>query len=218
MMPTMDPVFERLRESRVVAVVMIEDEADAVPLARTLLAGGITAMELALRTDGALGSLGQIAAEVPEMMVGAGTILEEEQVSAAQDAGASFGVAPGTNVKILAAAQDAGFPFAPGIATPTDIESALGFGCRVLKFFPAEGMGGLEYLTSIAAPYRHLGLSYIPLGGVNERNLQSYTSSPDILAVGGSWLAPRSLLEAGDWGGIESLARRAVGLAGGGRD
>ncbi len=217
-MSSMDPVFERLRESRVVAVVMIEDEADAVPLARALLTGGITAMELALRTDGALGSLKQIATEVPEMMVGAGTILEEEQVAAAQDAGASFGVAPGTNVKILEAAKDAGFPFAPGIATPTDIESALGFGCRVLKFFPAEGMGGLEYLTSIAAPYRHLGLSYIPLGGVHEGNLQSYTSSPDILAVGGSWLAPRSLLEAGDWSGIESLARRAVGLARGGGD
>jgi len=211
----MDPVFERLRESRVVAVVMIENEVEAVPLARALLAGGITAMELALRNDVALGSLKQIATEVPEMMVGAGTILEKEQVLAAQDAGASFGVAPGTNVKILAAANDAELPFAPGIATPTDIESALGFGCRVLKFFPAEGMGGLEYLTSIAAPYRHLGLSYIPLGGVNEGNLQSYNSSPDILAVGGSWLAPKPLLDAGDWSGIEALARRAVALVGG---
>ncbi len=216
MISTMDPVFERLRESRVVAVVMIEDEADAVPLARALLAGGITAMELALRTDVALGSLKKIATEVPEIMVGAGTLLEKEQVAAAQDAGASCGVAPGTNVRILEAAEDTGLPFAPGIATPTDIESALGFGCRVLKFFPAEGMGGLDYLTSIAAPYRHLGLSYIPLGGVDEGNLQAYTSSPDVLAVGGSWLAPRSLLEAGDWAGIEALARRAAVLAGGG--
>jgi len=215
MIPAMDPVFERLRESRLVAVVMIEDEADAVPLARALLAGGVTAMELALRTDVALEGLKQIVTEVPEMMAGAGTILKEEQVSAARDAGAAFGVAPGTNARILAAAKDAGFPFAPGIATPTDIELALEFGCRVLKFFPAEGMGGLKYLTSIAAPYRHLGLRYIPLGGVHEGNLTSYTASPDILAVGGSWLAPRPLLDTGDWGEIESLARRAVALVGG---
>ena len=212
MMARMHPVFERLGESRLAAVVMIENEEHAVPLARALLAGGVTAMELTLRTDVALESLKQIGIEVPEMMVGAGTVLREEQVSAVRDAGAAFGVGPGTNRRILAAAKDAGFPFAPGIATPTDIELALEFGCRVLKFFPAEGMGGLKYLTSIAIPYRQLGLRYIPLGGVHEGNLASYTTSPDILAVGGSWLAPRPLLDTGDWKGIESLARRAVAL------
>ena len=214
MMSSMDPVFQRLGERRLAAVVMIGESSQAVPLARALLAGGISAMELTLRTDAALEGLKRIVAEVPEMMVGAGTILTEAQVVEVMKAGAAFGVAPGTNARILEASREAGLPFAPGIATPSDIETALEFGCRLLKFFPAEAMGGLEYLEGIAAPYRHLGLRYLPLGGVHEGNLQSYLSSPDILAVGGSWLAPRTLLESGDWSGIESLSRRTVGLLG----
>ena len=212
MMPGMHPVFERLEASRLAAVVMIDREEYAVPLARALLAGGVSAMELTLRSEAALGGLRQVVAEVPEMLVGAGTILTEAQMGEVVEAGAAFGVAPGTNRRMLAACREAGFPFAPGIATPSDIETALEFGCRLLKFFPAEGMGGLEYLEGIAAPYRHLGLRYLPLGGVNEGNLRSYASAPDILAVGGSWLAPRPLLESGNWSGIESLARRASGL------
>ena len=214
MMNTMDPVFQSLGERRLAAVVTIGDSSQAVTLARALLAGGVSAMELTLRTDAALQGLQRIVEEVPEMMVGAGTILTEAQVGEVMEAGAAFGVAPGTNARILQASKEAGLPFAPGIATPSDIETALEFGCRVLKFFPAEGMGGLEYLEGIAAPYRHLGLRYLPLGGVNEGNLFSYTSSPDILAVGGSWLAPHSLLESGEWSAVESLARRAVGLLG----
>ena len=212
MIPGMHPVFERLEASRLAAVVMIDREEHAVPLARALLAGGVSAMELTLRSEAALGGLRQVVAEVPEMLVGAGTILTEAQMGEVVEAGAAFGVAPGTNRRMLAACMEAGFPFAPGIATPSDIETALEFGCRLLKFFPAEGMGGLEYLEGIAAPYRHLGLRYLPLGGVNEGNLRSYASAPDILAVGGSWLAPRTLLESGNWNGIESLARRASGL------
>ena len=200
MMPGMHPVFERLEASRLAAVVMIDREEHAVPLARALLAGGVSAMELTLRSEAALGGLRQVVAEVPEMLVGAGTILTEAQMDEVVEAGAAFGVAPGTNRRMLAACREAGFPFAPGIATPSDIETALEFGCRLLKFFPAEGMGGLEYLEGIAAPYRHLGLRYLPLGGVNEGNLRSYASAPDIL------------LESGNWSGIESLARRASGL------
>ncbi len=215
MMDRMHPVFERLGESRVVAVVMIEDEEHAVPLARALLAGGVSAMELTLRSDGALEGMKRIGSEVPEMILGAGTVLHEDQVPAVRAAGAVFGVAPGTNPRVLAAAQEIGLPFAPGIATPSDIELALESGCDVLKFFPAEGMGGLEYLASIASPYRHLGLRYIPLGGVHEGNLTAYATSPDILAVGGSWLAPKALLNAGDWSGVEALARRAAELVGG---
>ena len=210
----MHPVFERLQASRLAAVVMIEREEHAVPLARALVAGGVSAMELTLRSEAALGGLQRVVAEVPDMLVGAGTVVTEAQVDEVMDAGAAFAVAPGTNPRILEASREAGLPFAPGIATPSDIETALEFDCRLLKFFPAEGMGGLEYLEGIAAPYRHLGLRYLPLGGINEGNLRSYASSPDVLAVGGSWLAPRTLLEAGDWSGIESLARRAVGLLG----
>lgn len=208
----MHPVFRRLGECGLVAVVMIDSSAHAVPLARALLAGGVSAMELTLRSETALESLRRIVAEVPGMMVGAGTILSKEQVGEVLAAGADFGVAPGTNKKVLQAARDQGLPFAPGVATPSDIESALDFDCRVLKFFPAEAMGGLQYLGNVASPYRHLGLRYIPLGGVDPGNLASYTSSPDVLAVGGSWLAPRNLVEKEDWAGIEQLARHAAGL------
>ena len=206
------PVFQRLGECGVVSVVMIDSPSHAVPLARALLAGGISAMELTLRSDRALKCLRRIAAEVQGMIVGAGTILSEEQVGEVLEAGAAFGVAPGTNKNVLQAARDQGLPFAPGIATPSDIELALDFDCRVLKFFPAEAMGGLGYLGNVASPYRHLGARYIPLGGVGPDNLVSYISSPDVLAVGGSWLAPRDLVEKEDWGAIEQLARQAVEL------
>lgn len=206
------PVFQQVGECRLVAVVMIDSPGDAVALAKALLAGGIRAMELTLRTETAVEGLRRIAAEVPGMIVGAGTVLFEHQVLEVLDAGAAFGVAPGTNGKILQAARDGGLPFAPGIACPSDIDLALEFGCKVLKFFPAEASGGLQYLSSIASPYRHLGLRYIPLGGINEENFPFYASSPDVLAVGGSWLAPRELVNKRDWGGIQQLARQAAEL------
>ena len=169
-------------------------------------------MELTLRSAGALECLRRIVEEVPGMLAGAGTILSVSQVEEVLAAGAAFGVAPGTNINVLRAARDEGLPFAPGVATPSDIELALDFDCRVLKFFPAEAIGGLRYLKNIAVPYRHLGVRYIPLGGVSPENLISYSSSPDVLAVGGSWLAPRVLVENGDWAAIEQLARQAVEL------
>lgn len=205
----MDPVFEKLEQTAVVAVVMIDDERKAVPLARALVAGGITAMELTLRTEAALRSIKEIVKEVPEMLVGAGTVLTPDQVKEVQNAGAGFAVAPGTNKRVIEAARAADIPFAPGIATPSDIENALALDCRVLKLFPANGMGGLPYLKNIAAPYRHLGLRYIPLGGVTEGNLAEYVRDPDVLAVGGSWLAPPSLLAHEDWKAIEALAASA---------
>ena len=206
------PVFQRIGEYGLVSVVMIDSPSHAVPLARALLAGGISAMELTLRSGTAVECLRRITAEVQGMIVGAGTVLSEEQVGEVLDAGASFGVAPGTNKKVLQAARDQGLPFAPGIAIPSDIELALDCDCRVLKFFPAEAVGGLRYLENVASPYRHLGVRYIPLGGVGPDNLFSYISSPDVLAVGGSWLAPRDLVEKEDWGAIEKLAREAVEL------
>ncbi len=209
------PVFRRLGECGIASVVTIDSPAHAVPLARALLAGGVSAMELTLRSAGAIECLRRIVEEVPGMLAGAGTILSEEQVCEVLEAGAAFGVAPGTNKNVLQAARDQGLPFAPGIATPSDIELALDFDCRVLKFFPAGATGGLRYLGNIAAPYRHLGLRYIPLGGVSPENLISYSSSPDVLAVGGSWLAPRSAVENGDWAAIEQLARQAVELVNG---
>ena len=170
-------------------------------------------IELTLRTDVALDAIREIKAGVPGMTVGAGTLIFPEQVQAVVDAGADFGVAPGFLLSVAEAAVDAGLPFAPGIAVPSDVEGALSIGFRVLKFYPAEPMGGLRYLTAMSAPYAHLGLRFVPLGGVNMLNLESYLSSPLVGAVGGSWIASRELINAADWRQIETNAREATALA-----
>ncbi len=211
----MNPAFEselarRVEASGVVAVLIIDRVEDAVPLAKALLAGGIRAMELTLRTPVALDALREVTREVPEMLAGVGTILTTAQVAEVVEAGAAFGVAPGVNPRVLAAAREAGLSFAPGIATPTDIEIAVENHCRILKFFPCEGMGGLPYLKSIAAPYAHLGLKYIPLGGLNAQNMTTYLSDPLIAALGGSWLAPKELVKAADWAALTKIAQDAA--------
>lgn len=204
-----DEMLEKLRNTGVIAVLVIDREEDAVPLARALIAGGIDIMELTLRTPAALGALSRIKREVPEMTCGIGTILTTEQIDQVADAGAAFGVAPGLNPRIIARAKEKGLPFAPGVATPSDIEAALEFGCRLLKFFPAETSGGIPHLKSMSGPYKHLGLQFIPLGGVNLNNLKTYLEFPDVIAVGGSWLAKREVINAHQWDAIESNARDA---------
>ena len=204
------PAAQRIVSRGVVAVLMIDRVEDAVPVARALLEGGVDVMELTLRTPAAMDSLRAVKAEVPEMLAGVGTILTPAQADEVAAAGADFGVAPGMNPRVLQAAQDAGLPFAPGIMTPSDIEAAVEFGCEVLKFFPASSSGGLNHLSNIAAPYQHLGLKYIPLGGINQENMGDYLSSPHIGAIGGSWLASKALIAAGDWSGITGNAEAAV--------
>jgi 2-dehydro-3-deoxyphosphogluconate aldolase/(4S)-4-hydroxy-2-oxoglutarate aldolase len=205
-------VFGKLQKSAVIAVLILDRVEDAVPLAEALLAGGVDAMELTLRTPAALGALREITAKVPGMLAGIGTILTPDQVKEVVDAGAAFGVAPGMNPRIVEAALSAGLPFAPGICTPSDIERALEFDRKFLKFFPAEPSGGLKYLESIAAPYAHLGLRYIPLGGVNPANCQAWLSHPLVGGIGGSWLAPKPLIEAGNWKAIRDAAAQAIAI------
>lgn len=212
--PLFDPALaDKIAEAGIVAVLVIDDAGDAVPLARTLLEGGVGVMELTLRTPAALDALRHIRREVPEMVAGIGTILDLEQLDAARKAGAAFGVSPGCNPRLLAAAREAGFSFGPGIATPSDIECAVEHGCRLLKFFPAEQLGGLPYLRAMAAPYAHLGLRYVPLGGLTAKNAGDYLNDPLIAAIGGSWIAPREGVKAKDWRAIAASARSARGLA-----
>ncbi len=211
---TIQPLFPedlaaRVRDAGIIAVLVVDRVDDAVPLASALFKGGVTVMELTLRTPVALDALRAIRAEVPEMLAGVGTILTPEQLAAAREAGAAFGVSPGVNPRVLSAAREAAFPFAPGVATPSDIETALEHGCRLLKFFPCEPSGGLPYLRAIAAPYAHLGLRYIPLGGVNAANMGDYLKDPLISALGGSWLAPKETVAKGDWAAITTLASEA---------
>ncbi len=201
---------ERITDCGVIAVLVIEDPAQAVQLAESLLAGGVRAMELTLRTPAALDCLRAITAAVPEMLAGAGTVIVPDQIAQVQNAGAAFAVSPGTNPMVIQAAATAGLPFAPGVMTPTDIDLAIQCGCRSLKFFPAVPAGGLSMLASLQAPYAHLNVGYIPLGGISEDNLEQWLRHPAVPAVGGSWLAPRPLIEAGNWTEITRIAGRAA--------
>lgn len=196
-------------KNRLLAVLVIDSLEAAIPVAEALLAGGVRSMELTLRTPVALEAVSKICSELPEMTMGVGTILTTDQVDRARDAGADFGVSPGTNPEILRHAANIGFPFGPGVMTPTDIDTAVNEGSRLLKFFPAESSGGLKHLGNIAAPFRHFGLKFVPLGGVSLSNLEEYLASDWVGAVGGSWLAPPELIREGNWKQIEENAREA---------
>lgn len=196
----------QLAASRAIATVTVENVDDAKPLAEALLAGGIKAVEITMRTPAALQVMQLIAENYSEMLVMAGTVITPTQVRQVQDAGASCAVAPGMNARVVQAALDAQLPFAPGIATPSEIEHALEFGCDILKLFPAEPMGGLAYLKNMQAPYAHLGLQFIPLGGLTADNTEDYLKEDIILAVGGSCIASASAIREGDWAGITQRA------------
>lgn len=208
-------IFSSLERSGIVAVLIIDKAEDAVPVAEALMAGGVDAMELTLRTPAAIGALVEIRAKVPQMLAGIGTILTTDQVAQVVDCGAAFGVAPGMNPRVVEAAIAADLPFAPGICTPSDIERALEYDRKLLKFFPAEPCGGLKYLEAIAAPYQHLGVRYVPLGGVNEANCGTWMSNRHVGSIGGSWLASKEMIAAKDWAGITGLAARAIAIRNG---
>jgi 2-dehydro-3-deoxyphosphogluconate aldolase/(4S)-4-hydroxy-2-oxoglutarate aldolase len=209
-----DSISKRIESTGIVAVLVIDREEDGPELAKALLEGGVDIMELTLRTPAAIGALRRIRAEVPDMLAGAGTVLTPAQVEEVKNAGAEFAVSPGVNPRVMQAAKEAGLPFAPGISTPSDIEQALEFDCRLLKFFPAEASGGLARLKAMSAPYQHLGVRFVPLGGVSEKNMSAYLADPLIAALGGSWLAPREAIMEKRWSDITGLARQATTLIG----
>jgi len=202
-------VLERVVKSGIAAVLVIDELDAAVPVAEALIEGGITAIELALRTPQGLDAIAAIKREIPEMVVIAGTVLTPDQIGQAKDAGADLAVAPGLNPRVIEAAHDLGMLFMPGICTPSDIEKAVEMGCRLLKFFPAEPSGGVKYLKSVSAPYNHLDLHYMPLGGLSESNFMSYFSLPSVFAIGGSWIATRDLIAKRDWSEIQRRAHNA---------
>jgi len=208
-----DLLAEKIGKARIIATLTVDDPARAEPLAQALIEGGISAIELTLRTEKALEAMRVIARKFPAMIVGAGTVITPDQVKAVQDAGAIFAVAPGFNPMVVKAADDLGLPFAPGVMTPSDIEGAIALGCKILKFYHAEVIGGLKAMKAIAVPYEYLGLRFIPLGGIDQENLAEWSSDPLVLAVGGSWIAPRSLIANGDWNAITARASAAMAVA-----
>ena len=202
-------MLDRMKRSGVIAVIVVDQVEHIVPLARALVACGIDAIELTLRTPAAIEALQLVRREVPEILAGVGTVLTTDQIEAVVEAGAEFAVSPGFNPRVVTRAKELGLPFAPGVVTPTDIEAAIELGCRELKFFPAEPSGGIKYLRSMFAPYAHLGLQFIPLGGVSADNMAAYLYDDAVLAVGGSWIAPRKLIQTANWSAVIDNATEA---------
>ncbi|MBO7653634.1 MAG: bifunctional 4-hydroxy-2-oxoglutarate aldolase/2-dehydro-3-deoxy-phosphogluconate aldolase [Kiritimatiellae bacterium] len=206
-------VAEQFAAFGVVPVVEIKDEAWALPLADALIAGGLPVAEITFRTAAAEGVIRTLARERPQLLIGAGTVLTAENLERALAAGAKFAVAPGLNPEIVRAAQAAGLPFLPGVATPSDIERGLSLGCRLLKFFPAEALGGVKLLKAFSGPYRHMGVRFMPTGGINPDNLRDYLRIPVVAAAGGTWIARAEDMEAGNWDAIADRCRAACRLA-----
>ena len=193
----------------VIPVLVINDTSKAAPLATALVAGGLPVLEVTLRTPGALDAITAMA-EVPGGVVGAGTLLTPEDVKAAKRAGATFGVSPGATDRLLDACADEGLPLLPGAATATEVMALLERGYVVQKFFPAEASGGAPALAAIGAPIPQV--TFCPTGGIGPGNVDDYLKLANVACVGGSWVAPKDLVESGDWAGIEALARAASQL------
>ena len=200
-------VLKRLAQSGVVPVVVLEDAKDAVPTAKAMIAGGIDVMEITFRTAAAADSIKAVAQECPDMVVGAGTVINLEQCKLAVECGAKFIVSPGYDEETVAWCCDNGIPVTPGCVTPTEIMMALKHGLKVLKFFPANVYGGLSAIKSLAGPFG--GVKFIPTGGVNAQNLAEFISSPYIHAVGGSWICPKADIAAGNFDKITALCKEA---------
>ena len=206
----MNPILEQIQKIGVVPVIAIDDANLAPDLARALLAGGLPLAEVTLRTEAGEQAIRRIADEIPEVLVGAGTVLTAEQARRAQEAGAKFVVSPGFNPEVVAWCVANNMSVVPGCATPSDMERALGFGLECVKFFPAEQAGGLAYLKAVSAPYPQL--HFIPTGGISPKNLREYLNFGKILACGGSWMCPKELINAGEWDKITRLCKEAAAI------
>ncbi len=192
-------LFQDLFQYAVIPVIAIEDEAAALPLADALIEGGLPVAEITFRTDAAADVISALSRDRPELLLGAGTILSIDNLKSAIDAGAGFGVSPGLNPSIVKKAQNLGFPFVPGVVTPSDIENALGLNATLLKFFPAEASGGAKMLKALSAPYAHTGVKFVPTGGVTLENMESYLANPAVVMLGGTWIAGKALIAAEKW-------------------
>ncbi len=201
-----------LGSAGIIPVIVIEDIAKAVPLANALVKGGLPVLEVTFRTACAAEAIAKIKAEVPGATLIAGTVLKMEQLVAAKAAGAEACVAPGFDPEIVKAANRLGMPFCPGVATASELSQALGLGCTMVKFFPAESAGGVKYIKDLLGAFRWTGVKFMPTGGVKPANAADYLSVPEIVCCGGTWIAPKDAVAAGDWARIEALAAEAAAL------
>lgn len=204
----MNPILEQICRIGIIPVIAIDDAKKAVPLARSLVEGGLPAAEVTFRTCAAEEAMRAIAAEVPEMLLGAGTVLNHEQVDRALAAGAKFIVSPGFNPDTVRYVKAKGGLILPGTATPGEMEQAMAFGLEAVKFFPAEQNGGVAKLKAIAGPYK--ALKWMPTGGVSAKNLMDYLSFDQVVACGGTWMVKKDLIQQENWAEITRLSREAV--------
>jgi 2-dehydro-3-deoxyphosphogluconate aldolase/(4S)-4-hydroxy-2-oxoglutarate aldolase len=200
-------VPQTLERDRLLPVVVLDDVAAAVPLGHAIRAGGLSSIEITLRTPAALEAIAALARE-GDVLVGAGTVLTRDQAERAIDAGARFIVSPGVSATVVSYCLEAGVPVFPGVATPTEIQAALELGVNVVKFFPADILGGLSAIKALAGPFS--AVRFVPTGGVTPDNLSGYLRHPSVLAVGGSWMVTRTSITAADWGAITALVSAAV--------
>jgi len=193
----------------VIPVVVIHSAENAEPLAEALCEGGMRVVEITFRTDAAAEAISRIVRRFPEVLVGAGTVVTRDQAAKAIDAGARFGLAPGTDTETIRFFNDFGVPFIPGVATPSDIQTAIRAGCHYLKFFPAEPLGGIAMLKALSAPYANQGIQFCPTGGISIENMNKYLELPSVFAVGGSWIAPAKDIREKNWKIITENAKTA---------
>ncbi|UGA46210.1 bifunctional 4-hydroxy-2-oxoglutarate aldolase/2-dehydro-3-deoxy-phosphogluconate aldolase [Bradyrhizobium quebecense] len=203
-----DRIAELIRQATVIPVLTIERLQDAVPLAKALVAGGVRTLEVTLRTPVAVDAAKAIIAEVPDAVVGIGTILNADDLARAEVLGATFGISPGATPELLKAVAASRLPFAPGIATASELMQALAHGFDVVKFFPAEQAGGIKALRALAGPFPNVRVC--PTGGIGEANAATWLAEPNVLAVGGSWLCPAADIRAGNWAGITAMCAKAM--------
>ena len=201
-------MLEKLSLAGIVPVIKVEDAADAVPLCKALADGGLPVAEITFRSDAAEEAIRRVHEELPEVILGAGTVLTKDQVDRAVNAGATYIVSPGLNPEIVKYCQEKNVPIVPGCGNPSDIEVALSLGLKTVKFFPAEPLGGLKLIKAMAAPYG--AVTFLPTGGVNENNLNDYLAFNKVIACGGSWMVPADAVANKDWKRIEDLTRSAV--------
>lgn len=202
---------ELLEKVPVIPVVVIEDAADAVPVAKALVEGGLPVIEVTMRTAAAADAISAIAAEVPDAVIGAGTVLSGEQARTIVAAGARFIVSPGLHDDVVAVAQELSVPVIPGVATATEAQHAWNLGLRILKFFPAGQAGGTAMIKALSAVFRDV--AFVPTGGVSAKNLRDYLDMPSVVACGGSWLTPSDAIKSGDFQRITDLAKEAAAIA-----
>ena len=205
-------MIETLGKAGIIPVIVIEKEEQAVPLAQALVKGGLPVLEVTFRTTAAAAAIAAIRREVPEAVLGAGTLLTPQMVKDAKAAGAVFGVAPGFDPAVMAAAKAEGLPMCPGIATASELSQALTAGCKMVKFFPAEAAGGVKMIKNLLGAFRFTGVRFMPTGGVNAANVSDYLSVPEIVCCGGTWIVPKDALASGDYAAIEKLAAEAAAL------